>query len=692
MSLHNGRMLSAWLAVVSVALSEGLPGQSGTTDLVSVTADGQGPTGLCLYSAVSDDGRFVAFSTEATNILPDDANGPVRDVVLRDLEPPGATILISQSSDGEQGDGDSDNPSVSSDGTYVAFDSVSTNLHELDSNGVSDVFLRDRSTGTTHLISIGDDGAAGNGKSTFPSVSADGSRTAFLSLATNLDPAFGETPAGVEQVWLRTIGAEPRTSLVSRDSAGNAATANCTSAAISGDGRYVAFATLSALTDADTNGLQDVYLRDLTSGALSIVSRNAAGKAASGESRAPAISADGGVIAFDSSARDLEGSGFIEVRRRVYASFLSSGTIRHVSLSTLGDPTEVAAELASISPDGRYVCYSTAASNLVPGDANGKADVFLHDLSTGGTVIASVSSEGASGNGDSRSIWFSLSRDARVLAFRSGASNLVAGTTGTTPRIYARRLPSDLVAPEISCSDDLVVPCAGTGGTVVAYTITATDDVDPSPIVTVDPPSGSSFQPGTHTVNAAATDGSGNASRCSFEVTVTDAAAPEVLCPDDIAVPCTGPEGAAVEFEVAAADDCDPAPAVTASPPSGSVFPQGQTTVTVTATDSSGNSETCSFTVMVSGTAAFLRGDSNGDGRVNVSDAVFTLRYLFAGGDEPSCMDAADADDDGTVSLTDAIFLLNFLAQIIETMPAPGARTPGADPTPDGLGCGASNC
>lgn len=586
------------------------------TELASVRAAGGQPNAGSLYSAISPDGRYVAFSTAATDVVTPDENGSALDVIVRDLAL-GVSTLASRSSSGVQGNGASERPCLSESAAYVAFDSAASNLVADDSNGVSDVFRHRLSDGTTELVSVNGDGQPGNGASDSPSISHDGSRIAFVSAATNLDVAYGPTPENVKQVYFREVGeSSSRTVLVSRDSNGAAAAADCAFAAISGDGRWVAVATEAKLIpDLDPNARSDIYLYDLESDPPqpALVSRAAGGSAANGASGHPALSADGSVVAFDSWARNLAGTSLgPTVHIRVFAYFRADGSIRHVSRSTAGDDADDTAELPSISSDGRSIAFSSTAANLVAGDANGVTDVFLHDLESSKTARASLAAGGDPANGESQSIWYALSRDASVLAFRSKASNLVPGATKTTASIYVRRSPGDF-----------------------------------------DPPVPS--------------------------------------CPDPIVAEWTSVEGAVVDFDVAATDSCDPAPAVEADPPSGSLFPLGETTVTVTATDGAGNRATCAFTVTVTSSERFLRGDSNGDARVNITDAVHVLRYLFAGGGVPPCLDAADVNDDGSISVSDAIYLLQFFARRIDALPDPGPRTPGPDPTPDGLDCGAGS-
>lgn len=662
-----------------------------TTVLVSASADENDIDGESLYGAVSADGRYVAYATRAANVLTSDANGSVLDVIVRDLEE-NVSHLVSKTSDGVQADGDSEFPCISADGTRIAFQSISTRLTpDDDDQSISDIFLHDRTTGETTLASVNGDGVKGNGASTAPSMSADGRRIAFLSAASNLDVSVDDDNGRID-VFLRDLtGVAPSTILIGRQPGGALGSSDATGAMVSGDGRFVAFATDSSLLSIDTNTLEDVYLYEVSSGALTLVSHRFADRRSSnGASRNPAIGFDGGRIAFDSSGTNLLEDS-MPTRRRVYLYERSTEDIRLVSRSSWNEPADEPSERPSISPDGRYVCFQTAATNLAEADGNGVSDVYLHDTSTGSTRMASVGADGSAGNAEATAILYALAADAGTVVFRSRATGLVAGTsTVKRPRIYARVSAADTIPPTIVCPDQVRADCAGPGGAAVQFTVTAMDDSDPMPTVVASPASGSVFAVGTTTVECTATDAAGNASTCSFEVTVTaDQTPPAIECPAPISVSCAGPEGGRVQFTVTVTDECDPSPRVVASPASGSTFPIGTTTVTVTATDASGNSAECTFDVTVGGRVpVFLRGDSNADGKVNISDGVFTLRFLFQAGEAPPCLDAADSNDDGRLNLTDGIYLLRFLFQEGPPIPAPGTRTPGPDETEDDLGCG----
>ncbi len=190
-----------------------------------------------------------------------------------------------------------------------------------------------------------------------------------------------------------------------------------------------------------------------------------------------------------------------------------------------------------------------------------------------------------------------------VLDLAVGASNDDDGDSNAGA-VYILFLEADSTAPDITCPADVMVECTNPAGEVVTFSASATDLCDPSPSVVCVPPSGSTFQVGTTTVTCTATDASGNTSMCTFDVIVTDTVAPDVTCPADPTVECTSPAGAVVNFSPSATDLCDPNPSIVSVPASGSTFALGTTTVTVTATDASGNSAMCMFDVTVEDTTA----------------------------------------------------------------------------------------
>jgi Tol biopolymer transport system component len=231
--------------------------QSGTTERVSVDSLGAQGNDFSYTPSISADGRYVAFMSKATNLVGGDTNG-AWDVFVRDRQ--GATTeRVSVDSLGSQGNGGSNVPSISADGRYVAFQSNATNLVSGDTNGSPDVFVRDRQTGTTERVSVDSGGVQGNGTSSLPSISADGRHVAFESYASNL--VSGDT-TWWQDVFVRDRQSGT-TERVSIDSFGAQGNGFSDKPSISADGRYVAFRSdASNLVSGDTNGWHDAFVRD----------------------------------------------------------------------------------------------------------------------------------------------------------------------------------------------------------------------------------------------------------------------------------------------------------------------------------------------------------------------------------------------------------------------------------------------
>lgn len=287
--------------------------QTGVTTLVS-RADGPGGAGGDLASfapSISADGRFVAFHSLATNLGPD---GPGFDVFVRDLVA-GTTTLVSRADGpaGAPGAGASTDASISGDGRRVAFASAAPNLSDEDIDAVaSRVLVRDVVAGTTTLVSRADGvaGAPAGQPALAPSISGDGTRVVFQSAAPELSPDDADATT---DVFVRDLAAAT-TGLVSRapGPAGAPGDGNSGAASISADGRRVAFSSAAGnLSDADADGLTDVFLRDLVDGATVLVSRAAGanGAPADGGSRDPAPSADGTFVAFATEADNIAPQG-----------------------------------------------------------------------------------------------------------------------------------------------------------------------------------------------------------------------------------------------------------------------------------------------------------------------------------------------------------------------------------------------
>jgi len=391
---------------------------------VSVDSAGLQANNTAYACSISADGRFVAFDSDASNLVANDTNNSV-DTFIHDRQT-GATSLVSVDSAGNQA---SNNliifglPKISGDGRFVAFGSAASDLVANDTNGTLDVFVHDRQTAVTTRVSVDSAGVEGNGFSGVPSISADGRFVAFESLASNLvaNDSNGTRDAFVHD---RQTGSTTR---VSVDSAGVQANSSSTSPSLSSEGRFVAFSSgASNLVANDINGTNDVFVHDRLTGTTTRVSVGSDSVQANGSSGGASISADGRLIAFSSVATDLVGTSDTNGVRDVFVHDRQTALTTRVSVNSAGAQGNGLSysSKSSISADGRFVAFQSAASNLVANDTNGSEDVFLHDRQTGTTARVSLDSAALQANGSSSVP--SISADGRIVAFLSLASNLVA--------------------------------------------------------------------------------------------------------------------------------------------------------------------------------------------------------------------------------------------------------------------------
>jgi Tol biopolymer transport system component len=352
---------------------------SGATECVSVDPTGVAGNGASDVGAISADGRFVAFESDATNLVANDTNGK-SDLFVRDRTL-GVTERVSVDSAGVEGDGSSGfdgfahAAALSADGRFVAFASFATNLVANDTNGFVDLFVHDRTTGVTERVSVDSSGAAANGDSGAPSISADGRFVAFKSFATNL--VAGDTN-GFADVFVhdRTTGTTER---VSVDSAGAQGFGASDLSALSADGRFVAFDSRANLVADDGGGAWDVFVHDRATGTTERVSVSTSGEEGHGRSIHPSLSADGRIVAFASLAPNLAAGD----RNRAFDVFVhdrSSGLTERVSVDTSGAEGDLGSGSPSLAADGLTVAFDSYAANLVAGDANGVQDAFVHEL------------------------------------------------------------------------------------------------------------------------------------------------------------------------------------------------------------------------------------------------------------------------------------------------------------------------
>ena len=436
-----------------LVLASGAVAQS--TVRASLASAGGEADGASLRAWPDADGRRVAFDSDATNLVAGDTNG-CTDVFVRELAA-GRTVRASVDSAGAEGNGASSACVLSADGRWVAFQSLATSLVAGDTNLASDVFVHDLVLGTTLRASVDANGIQGFGDSVAPALSADGRCVAFASRAQlvaadmngNWDVYVRDLSSGTI-VWASVGlgGAQPG--------------GDSTRPALSADGRWVAFeSSAAALVAGDTNQKLDVFVRDLATGTTVRASVDSAGSQVFGDSRRPALSADGRCVGFESSAATLV-AGDTNNAYDVFVRDLPLGTTARASVDSQGIEGGSFSGWTSLSADGRFVCFSSAWGGFDANDTNLAWDVFLHDRASGATWLLSADAGGAPGNDHSQG--GVLTPDARFATFASAASNLDPNDLNQTWDVFLRdRELASLAFCFGDATQATLCPCANVG-------------------------------------------------------------------------------------------------------------------------------------------------------------------------------------------------------------------------------------
>lgn len=395
----------------------------------SEDALGGDPNNYSSRPSISADGRYVAFGSLASDLVVDDGNS-VSDVFVRDLVT-GDTVRASVDTQGTDGNDHSFDPSISADGRYVAFHSSASDLVSDDGTGdLPDIFVRDLVTETTIRASVDMDGGDPNDGSYRASISANGRSVAFYSYASDL---VADDSNGRGDVFVRDLDAGT-TERASVDTQGGNSNDHSFDPSISAGGRYIAFQSLASdLVPNDGNSADDVFVRDLSEGTTVRASVDTGGGDPNDISSAPSISASGRYVSFSSEANDLVADDS-NTHADIFVRDLTGGTTIRASVdSGGGDPDGDSSEPA-ISSRGRYVAFESFASDLVPEDGNGRADIFVRDLVLGTTIRASVDIVGGDPDADSRLP--SINGRGQYVAFESGAGDLVPHDGNGTSDIF----------------------------------------------------------------------------------------------------------------------------------------------------------------------------------------------------------------------------------------------------------------
>ena len=389
----------------------------GPVELISHDLNGSHANLNSTSPAISTHGRYTAFISFASDIVIGDTNG-ASDAFLWDARN-SRNWLVTKGFDDAPANGNTSAPAIGASGRWVVYSSNATNLVRGDTNNAADIFVTDMRRGKTKLISASPAGAPANGPSLVPAITGDGRYITYASDASNL---VTDDPNGHERDVFRFDTDTGTTILISRSASGGGADDASYSSAISADGNVVTFQSdATNLVSGDTNGASDVFAYDVTAASTSVVSADVSGASADGASFQPFISADGRYVSFTSAASDL----VPDDANADWDGFLrdrTTGTTRALSVTPDGQPADGRSQFAVVSQDGAWATFLSNASDLGLPARDGVSQVYLQNLATGALTLVSVGLRGKPGNHDSDST--SITGDGRHVAFSSAAGNL----------------------------------------------------------------------------------------------------------------------------------------------------------------------------------------------------------------------------------------------------------------------------
>lgn len=414
MKVHSTRQALAGLLVT--ALFTTVAAQ--TTELVTHGVDGQANAGS-LYPEISADGVFITFQSGASNLVEDDTNeGPDCFLYNRTTD---ETTRISVSSSGAQAIDGGLEPVISLDNRYITYYSFANELVPGDKNGAADIFLYHIPSEVTSRVTQTPEGGDPNGGSRYPVLDYFGEHIAYESSATNL--VAGDLN-GARDVFVLDRGTGV-TMRVSTSASGVEGNGDSTDAFISPDGRYVAFESLADnLVVGDSNGVCDVFVKDIQTGAIYLASVSSTGEQGNDGSQNGSISDQGLRVAFSSNASNLvaaDANGYEDL----FVYDVTTGLTERVNVSTEDVQGHIGAYEVILSPDGGFAVFFSAASNHVLGDTNSQLDIFVRDIDAGTTERVSVGSLGEQGFGEC--LYPAISDGGRFITFDSASDNLILG-------------------------------------------------------------------------------------------------------------------------------------------------------------------------------------------------------------------------------------------------------------------------
>lgn len=440
-------------------------GYSVTITKLTNSTDGTDANGGSFNPSVSADGRYAVFESTASNLVNNDLNNN-SDIFLVDTEN-GTIQRISEPTSGGDANGSSNNPSISANGQFVVFESFAPNLVANDTNNAVDIFIYDRIAQSMERVSVASNNTQANSHNFSPSVSADGRFVTFYSISSNL--VSGDNNRAVDVfVRDRTTG---ETRMISTNANGNPGNMASWQPVISANGQYIAFSSnASNLVAGDSNNVQDIFLYEMATGNIAMVSKDNSGTPGNALSAYPAISASGDYVVFESDATNLvsnDGNGQTDI----FVADVPHSSVTRISVTTDGGDINAPAYQPRISQDGRFISYYSYASNIVQPDPNNVEDVYLYDQSTGAIEMLTRTMAGEPSNGSSFTA--ALNDDGRYAVTSSLATNLDVTDTNGLEDIYLFDRGATNTPPVAAAGSDINIVLGATA------TLDGTASADP---------------------------------------------------------------------------------------------------------------------------------------------------------------------------------------------------------------------
>ena len=474
-------ILALMLAQVTIAFAA-----RGDTTRLSVDSSDVQANNTSFNPSISGNGQVVAFFSFASNLVSNDTNVQ-NDIFVRDTAT-NITTRVSVSSSEEEANQGSSGPAISADGLYVAFHSYANNLVSGDTGSFSDIFVRDMTAGTTARISIDSGGGQANEGSFNPAISSDGRYVAFYSFASDL--VVGDTNGKADIFKRDTVAGTTERISVSSDETQGSNTSHAPS--ISSDGRYVAFYSFASdLVVGDTNGKADVFVRDTLAGTTERISVSSSNTEGNNSSDFPSISADGRYVAFLSKATNLADADTNGVPD-VFVRDTLAGTTERISVSTSNaEGNNASYSPLSISSDGAFVAFASAASNLVSADTNAKTDIFVHNTLANTTTRVSLNTSLAQTDNDSYNPSIALDGSGGYyVVFNSDATNIASSDTNAVSDIFIhdQRFDADTTGPNVTIeqASGQADPSTQTSATAINFTAVFDEQIKPTTFVGAD--------------------------------------------------------------------------------------------------------------------------------------------------------------------------------------------------------------